>query len=166
MESTEALEEIVRTQLIDNPMDAIARQMRHIYSKLAKKEASLGGAIDREAQLTSLRLHYAIQLRELLAKGCEELELQRQQLTSCINIVEIDQKKGAMDDWYIQEVKRVYIAGPSHVYARSTAQVDIVTSDGTFRVPKGALVAAALDTTNKHPKVWTNPGEFNPNRFN
>ncbi|OQS07110.1 hypothetical protein THRCLA_00867 [Thraustotheca clavata] len=69
-------------------------------------------------------------------------------------------------NWYIQEVKRVYIAGPSHVYARSTAQVDIVTSDGTFRVPKGALVAAALDTTNKHPKVWTNPGEFNPNRFN
>ncbi|EQC28008.1 hypothetical protein SDRG_14280 [Saprolegnia diclina VS20] len=66
---------------------------------------------------------------------------------------------------YIQEVKRTYVAGPSHMYARATKDTDVRTSEGTFHVPKGCLVAAALDGTNKHPSVWANPTKFDPSRF-
>ncbi|OQR84828.1 hypothetical protein ACHHYP_12770 [Achlya hypogyna] len=66
---------------------------------------------------------------------------------------------------YISEVKRVYVAGPSHLYARAAKTTDVHTSEGAFTVHAGVLVAAALDGTDKHPSVWPDPTKFNPDRF-
>ncbi|OQR93880.1 hypothetical protein ACHHYP_02117 [Achlya hypogyna] len=89
--SEAALHEIMRTQLINNPMDGIARHLRRLYAKLEAKERS------GDAELLATRLQVAGKLRELLAKGVSELELQSKQLNAAINIVEIDQKSGQFE---------------------------------------------------------------------
>ncbi|KDO24874.1 hypothetical protein SPRG_09519 [Saprolegnia parasitica CBS 223.65] len=86
--SEEAVHEIIRTQLLDNPMDSLARQLRRVYAKLEKKE---------RAGDVSGRRRYAAKLRELLAKGVAELEFQHRQLGAAINIVELDQKAGLFE---------------------------------------------------------------------
>ncbi|KDO21981.1 hypothetical protein SPRG_12846 [Saprolegnia parasitica CBS 223.65] len=86
--SEEAVHEIIRTQLLDNPMDSLARQLRRVYAKLEKKE---------RAGDVSGRRRYAAKLRELLTKGVAELEFQHRQLGAAINIVELDQKAGLFE---------------------------------------------------------------------
>ncbi|KAF0694309.1 Aste57867_14805 [Aphanomyces stellatus] len=66
---------------------------------------------------------------------------------------------------FILEVKRVYVAGPTQTYAKATRDVEIVTKHGVFKIPKGTLVMAGLEATNKDPDVWTNPQSFDPDRF-
>ncbi|OQS07091.1 hypothetical protein THRCLA_00900 [Thraustotheca clavata] len=67
---------------------------------------------------------------------------------------------------FILEVKRYYVAGPTQIYGRAAIDLEISTSGGVYKIPKGCLVAAGLEATNKHPDVWTDPNTFNPNRFN
>ncbi|OQR84833.1 hypothetical protein ACHHYP_12775 [Achlya hypogyna] len=66
---------------------------------------------------------------------------------------------------FLLEVKRFYMAGPSQLFGRTTAELTFQTPDGTYSVPKGALAVAGLNATNKHPEVWADPRVFNPDRF-
>ncbi|KAF0698093.1 hypothetical protein As57867_011219, partial [Aphanomyces stellatus] len=66
---------------------------------------------------------------------------------------------------YILEVKRLFVAGPTQVYGKATTDFDVVTSKGTFHIPKGTIVSAGLETTNRDGDTWSNPDEFNPDRF-
>ncbi|ETV93292.1 hypothetical protein H310_12720 [Aphanomyces invadans] len=66
---------------------------------------------------------------------------------------------------YILEVKRFFVAGPTQSFAKAAVAFDVVTSKGTFHIPKGCLVAAGLETTAFDAEVWPNPDNFDPSRF-
>ncbi|CAK4119505.1 unnamed protein product [Aphanomyces euteiches] len=100
-----AVNEIIRSHLIDNPMDSVARQIRRVYAKLHEKEKALlavhtddvdGSIID--AKMAPIRAKSAKKLRELLEKGCMELHKQRLELTTCIDIVERRYRDGSLMD--------------------------------------------------------------------
>ncbi|CAK4750221.1 unnamed protein product [Aphanomyces euteiches] len=100
-----AVNEIIRSHLIDNPMDSVARHIRRVYAKLHEKEKALlavhtddvdGGIID--AKMAPIRAKSAKKLRELLEKGCMELHKQRLELTTCIDIVERRYRDGSLMD--------------------------------------------------------------------
>ncbi|OQR84819.1 hypothetical protein ACHHYP_12774 [Achlya hypogyna] len=66
---------------------------------------------------------------------------------------------------FLLEVKRYYVAGPTTVFGRAAVDLEVKTSNGVYHLPKGCLAAAGLEATNKHPDVWANPHDFNPDRF-
>ncbi|OQS03666.1 hypothetical protein THRCLA_04012 [Thraustotheca clavata] len=66
---------------------------------------------------------------------------------------------------FIDEVERVYTAGPSHEYARVVKNTTFTTPKGSFTLPKGQLVVAFTESINEDASVWPNPTLFDPSRF-
>ncbi|RHY66297.1 hypothetical protein DYB38_006563, partial [Aphanomyces astaci] len=142
MESTvdadAALNEIIRSHLIDNSMDALARQIRRVYAKLREKEKAylalqgIGGESDNsnlDAKMAATRARWAPTLRDLLEKSCLELHKQRIELNACIDIIEKEQKRGRLKD---RENKRHSLVEP-----QSTTVTLEVGSQVAARVARG-----------------------------
>ncbi|ETV82503.1 hypothetical protein H257_05112 [Aphanomyces astaci] len=142
MESTvdadAALNEIIRSHLIDNSMDALARQIRRVYAKLREKEKAylalqgIGGESDTsnlDAKMAATRARWAPTLRDLLEKSCLELHKQRIELNACIDIIEKEQKQGRLKD---RENKRHSLVEP-----QSTTVTLEVGSQVAARVARG-----------------------------
>lgn len=64
-------------------------------------------------------------------------------------------------DHFIKEVQRRH--NPSYQPAR-TAQRDVILPGG-YKIPKGSVVVAALHHIHNNPKIWGNPAEFDPDRW-
>ncbi|ETW04336.1 hypothetical protein H310_04634 [Aphanomyces invadans] len=133
-----ALNEIIRSHLIDNSMDSLARQIRRVYAKLREKEKSflallsIEGAVDEaalDAKMAATRARWAPTLRELMEKSCMELHKQRIELTACIDIIEKEQKCGRLKE---RENKRHSLSD-----AQSTSVSLEVGSQVAARVARG-----------------------------
>ncbi|RHY32757.1 hypothetical protein DYB32_002274 [Aphanomyces invadans] len=133
-----ALNEIIRSHLIDNSMDSLARQIRRVYAKLREKEKSflallsIEGDVDEaalDAKMAATRARWAPTLRELMEKSCMELHKQRIELTACIDIIEKEQKCGRLKE---RENKRHSLSD-----AQSTSVSLEVGSQVAARVARG-----------------------------
>ncbi|OQS07093.1 hypothetical protein THRCLA_00897 [Thraustotheca clavata] len=66
---------------------------------------------------------------------------------------------------FLTEVTRIYRAGPTQLFTRTTEDIEFTTADGVFKIPKGALAVAGLEATSTHPNIWSEPMIFNPDRY-
>ncbi|OQS07119.1 hypothetical protein THRCLA_00866, partial [Thraustotheca clavata] len=71
----------------------------------------------------------------------------------------------AFVDQFINEVERVYTAGPNHEYARVLTKTTFTTPKSSFSLTKGQLVVVFTESINEDVTVWSNPTSFNPSRF-
>ncbi|KAF0700685.1 Aste57867_8863 [Aphanomyces stellatus] len=133
-----AINEIIRSHLIDNSMDPIAKQLRRIYTKLQEREKAIlaaaqgGEPVDPavlDAKMEPMRARVAAKLRALLTAGCEELHKQRIELGACVEIVEKHHKQGLLKD---KENKRM------------SSSVESSTVPTTVTVDVGSQVAARV----------------------
>ena len=60
----------------------------------------------------------------------------------------------------VKESMRLY--PPAWVISRCAIEDDII---GGYRIPAGSIVLVSPYVTHRHPRFWTNPEEFDPDRF-
>ncbi|XAR48396.1 hypothetical protein NMG60_11031215 [Bertholletia excelsa] len=63
--------------------------------------------------------------------------------------------------WIINETMRIYPPGPLLVPHESSEECTV----GGYRVPRGTMLLVNMWAIQNDPKIWTNPREFRPERF-
>ncbi|CAK4102251.1 unnamed protein product, partial [Aphanomyces euteiches] len=78
----------------------------------------------------------------------------------------VDDRWNHLDDLgyiqrFLKEVSRFYVGGSTHLYGRTTKNVQVALSNGKkVELSKGVLAAAVLDNA-----AWDDASTFNPDRF-
>ncbi|KAF3766493.1 hypothetical protein M406DRAFT_277399 [Cryphonectria parasitica EP155] len=90
-------------------------------------------------------------LQELVDNGFTDDTVVTDELTSKLTFL----------DHFVKETQRRH--NPSFQPAR-TAQCDVVLPGG-YKVPKGSVVVPSLHQIHNSPKIWGNPAEFDPDRW-
>ncbi|KAF3446246.1 hypothetical protein FNV43_RR11425 [Rhamnella rubrinervis] len=117
------------------------------------------GGTDTTAVTLTWALSLLLNNRRVLKKAQSELDQHIGRERRLVK--ESDLKKLVYLQAIVKETLRLYPAGPLAVPHESTQDCTV----GGYRIPAGTRVFVNLTKIQRDPRVWTNPSQFEPERF-